>query len=94
MEGVLRERSEASDKKSTVNGYADFFYKQVPGFIVNATRIFWAQHDFVPAGFSICKNGLLQNKKSLPDSITYHIFLFGKNNNHDFPIFQGAVTYA
>jgi hypothetical protein len=40
VEGVLRERSEASDERSTVNGYADFFFKQVPGFIVNATRIF------------------------------------------------------
>jgi hypothetical protein len=40
VEGVLRERSEASDERSAVNGYADFSFNRVPGFIVNATWIF------------------------------------------------------
>jgi hypothetical protein len=36
-------------------------------------------HDgFVSEGFFIRKNGLLQNKKSLPDSSTYSIFFVGK----------------
>jgi hypothetical protein len=67
-EGVLHERSKASDEKGVSNGYSDFSLYRVPGFIVNGTRILTLSYnDFASAGFSICKNGLLQNKKSLPE---------------------------
>jgi hypothetical protein len=82
-EGVLRERSEASDARCAGNGFADFSLTQVPGFIVNVSRIFWtpSHDDFASVGFFIRKNGLLQNKKSLPElNHVRHQTFVGKNN--------------
>jgi hypothetical protein len=62
VEGVLHQRSEASDEKGVSNGYSDFSLYRVPGFIVNGTRILTLSYDdFASAGFSISENGLLQN---------------------------------
>ncbi len=62
MEGVLHERPEASDERCLkwVRGFSLF---RVPGFIVNVTRIFSirSHDDFASAGFSIRKNGYVQN---------------------------------
>jgi hypothetical protein len=47
----------------------------VPGF-----SLLLSHDGFVSEGFFIRKNGLLQNKESLPVSTTYSLLFVGKNN--------------
>jgi hypothetical protein len=91
VEGVLRERSEASDERCAVNGYADFPFNRVPGFIVNATRIFERNMISHRQDFLSVKMAYYKTKNPyLTQSRTIYFCL--EKQQPRFPHFLGAVT--